>query len=235
MNRVCAAEDCECSLDGCRHDGRPKPAQARFCSRKCASRSKKARYRRRKFLGMFRARHPESEQLLVSTDSRSLTELYDRARPPARRAVDPVYSDFGDLPEDYDDDRQGDDGRGAGRGYFGDGMRVHQEAEEIRARYAARIKPLLASQARNGGVKLPAIAQLEAQCTAEVDALMKAHWRREAYERAAREQPKYLASAHERAVESAALTAFARDLGRGHRTASQTPTAGRSVHDAFYF
>ena len=227
MNRVCAADKCECDLDGCQHDGSVKPAQARFCSKKCASRAKKSRYRRRKMLGMFRARHPEAEQLLGSTDSMSLTELYDRARPPARRAVDPVYSDELDLPED--------DGQVAGHAYLNDAGRAHREAEAIRARYEARIRPLLATQARNGGVRLPAIIRLEAERDAKIKALMNAHWKSEAIDRATRERPKYLASANERQLEAAALTAFANDLRRGQRGVSPAPTAGRPTEDVFLF
>lgn len=118
---------------------------------------------------------------------------------------------------------------------FVEAERARQEVERTRARYDARIEPLLASQARNPGVKLPAIARLEAERNAKVKALMNAYWKADALDRAAREQPKYIASARERQLESAALTAFANDLGRGHRTSSQTPTAGRDTRDVFIF
>lgn len=118
---------------------------------------------------------------------------------------------------------------------FVEAERARQEVERTRARYDARIEPLLASQARNPGVKLPAIARLEAERNAKVKALMNAHWKADALDRAKREQPKYLASARERQLEGAALTAFANDLGRGHRSASQPPSAGRETHDVFIF
>ena len=219
-DRVCQRPGCGRAISSRRRK------DTRWCSRSCESKAARAARRNAEF----EAAHPGAAELLRAEDL-SLDQLHARARPPARRAVDPVYSDELDLDDDHPDD----DGQGAGRAYLNDAGRAYKEADDIRARYEARIRPLLSTQARNGGVKLPAIARLEAERDARINAVMKAHWKAEALDRAAREQPKYIASAHERAVESAALTAFANDLRRGQRGVSPAPTAGRPTEDVFLF
>jgi hypothetical protein len=213
------------SVRRCGHCGDPLLSQrrgAKFCSRECKELARARRRRASKRVTAFRRKHPR--------EAASLDELYRRAKPPVRRAdVDPVYSDENDLPPG-DDDGQDDGG-----GYLNDSMHVYQEVERIRARYARLIAPMLATQTRNGGVRLPAIVRLEAERDEKVNQIMKAHWKAEAYDRAEREAPRYRASAHERAVESAALAAFGNDLRRGHRGVSQPTPAGRPTRDVFLF
>jgi hypothetical protein len=174
--------------------------------------------------------------------------LSERARPPVRRAaseVDLVHSDYLDVDvyEQSDDDGHDEQGIHSGPGQpgrwqdnaFARGQELAVAIERIRAHYDTLITPMLSTQKRNGGVRLPAIARLEAERDAEVNALMRAHWKAEALDRAMREAPKYLMSAHERQLETAALTSFGNDLRRGHRGVSQTPTAGRPTEDVFLF
>jgi hypothetical protein len=224
------------SVRRCGHCGDPLLTQrrgARFCSRECKELARARRRRASRRVTAFRRKHPLETDLAV---------LHDRARPPGHRADAPsVYSDFGDLPEDYDDDdEQGiysgpaDPGRWQDSA-FARGQAMAKEVERIRADYDRRARPYLDVQRRNGGVVRPELAALVRERDAKISDLTRAHQKAEAYELAERNRPKYIASAHERQMETAALRAFAKDLGRGRRVASQPPTAGRPTEDVFLF
>lgn len=103
--------------------------------------------------------------------------------------------------------------------------------EGVRARYDALIRPLLAVQRRNGGVRLPTLVQLELERKREIDAITKAHQKAEAHEMAARDAPWRAVAAHERQAEQAALNSLARDLPRSSRRYQGAEPAGRDTAD----
>jgi hypothetical protein len=117
---------------------------------------------------------------------------------------------------------------------WNDALRVEQAVQAIRARYEAKARPLLATQRRNGGVRLPQLAQLDLACEREIEAVLRAHELAVAYERAARDAStgRAQARAHERQRGAQNLAALAQDLGRGRRTDAPEPP-GRSVRDAW--
>jgi hypothetical protein len=80
----------------------------------------------------------------------------------------------------------------------------------------------------------PELAALTRERDTWIRELQNAHWRAEAYELAARDQPRNLASAHERQAETAASLAFARDrYSSRHAGRAQPEPAGRNVHDTW--
>jgi hypothetical protein len=97
-------------------------------------------------------------------------------------------------------------------------------------RHAAKY---LAQQRRNPGLVRPELAGLIRDRNAKVNALNRAHWRAEAYERAARDQPVPRVTAHERAVEKAAARSLQIDLGRGRHLRDDPADVGRHVHDTW--
>ena len=128
------------------------------------------------------------------------------------------------------DDDQGDDASAAA---WSDSYRVHTAVEKIEKHYRELARPLLAQQARNPGVRLPGLVKLEIEAEQKVTAILKAHERAQALERAARRQPQQVATAHERAIARAALRSLAADLpGRRHRHAEPEP-AGRDVRSTW--
>ena len=239
MNRVCAAADCECSFDGCQHDGRRKPAQARFCSTTCASRAKKANYRKRKRRGLFAARHPEEAELLESTDSTSLAELHERAGRPAHwDDPETEFSDEFDLPHEHQDDDQGiysgdsaPDPWQTRNEAFAAQQALTDAVEQVRARYERLLAPYRETMRRNIGVKPVAMARLEQQRDAEIRDLERNQQRAEALDHAARMAPHRAAQAAERQQEQAALNAFSRDLMGGSRRYQPPEWNGRATGD----
>jgi ABC-type nitrate/sulfonate/bicarbonate transport system substrate-binding protein len=118
---------------------------------------------------------------------------------------------------------------------WNDTMRVQQAVEKIRAGYEARARPLRAIQRRNGGVRLPALVELERERDAEVQALLRAHQQAAAYARAAREQASGRAQirAQERQRGQQSLAAFARELPGGSRRYGSPIETGRSVWETW--
>jgi hypothetical protein len=138
------------------------------------------------------------------------------------------FSDYNDLIG-LDDD-PGDDASAAA---WSDSYRVHSAVEKIEEHYRELARPLLAQQARNPGVRLPALVKLELECEEKVNEILRAHERAQALERAARRQPQQVATAHVRQLEQAAATAFARDLGRGRYLRAEPEPAGRDVRSTW--
>lgn len=238
MNRVCAADACDDSLDGCRHDGSRKPAQARFCSSTCRDRTKKSNYRKRKRRGLLAARHPEAAQLLESTRSESLTELYERAGDP------PDWTDLDDdhhLDDDHQDHLDDDPGIYSGGQLAPDPWQQSHEAEAnllaaidvIKADFDRRAQKYLLQQKRNPGPMRPELAALLRERDSKISELTRAHQLAQALEWAARDRPWRVASAHERQVEQAAARSFAMDLRRGRFLRAEPESAGRDVHQTW--
>lgn len=201
-----------------------------FCSQGCRLRA----FRQRRRLDKLRSNSPETAKALA--DEMSLTELAARRRGhrPDHWAdieagrVDPgliEHTDHHDLVALADDD--------PGDLAWSDTYRVQQAVEKIENHYRKLARPLLAQQARNGGVRLPGLVKLEQECADKIDAIVKAHERAQALDRAARRQPATVATAHERQLEQAALRSLAADLpGRRHRHAEPEP-AGRDVRSTW--
>jgi hypothetical protein len=147
-------------------------------------------------------------------------------------------SDYDDIEDDLDLDLLDDDiedGNDEADSLSWDtGWEVQQRVEQIRATYAAQARPLLALQKRNAGVRLPALAKLQADCEREVQSVVKSHQLAAAYERAARDQASGRAQMHaqERHQGQQNMAAFAADLGRGRYLSGPEP-AGRTVHDTW--
>jgi hypothetical protein len=232
MDRSCAAPDCECPLSGCRHDGRVKPAQARFCCPACATRTRVANHRKRRRRSRFARLLGMSEQLLDVTESdsgASLTDLYDRAGAPRDRRDDPEsYSDWGEIPGDDDVGAPPDE---PGDVAWSEVYKAEQAIETIRQKYRELARPYLQQVKRNPGVRPAQLVALEIECQKKTDAILKARDRAQALERAARLAPRRLASAHERQMESAAARAFAIDLGRGRFLRDDRADVGRATED----
>jgi hypothetical protein len=213
----------ELTVRACEHCGGPIPGRrkdARFCStshRVMASRT--------------RRRDRETHQSLVTrglTDQ-SLAELHAQARPPRHWRDQDADDDKDEFSDEYDVGRL-DEGT---HDVFSEALRVQQAVEDVKAQYDARIQPLLAQQARNGGVRLLALVRLELERDAQVRELLHAHQKVQALEWAERDRPARVATAHERQLEAAASTAFARDLGRGRFLRDDSEPAGRPGADAF--
>jgi hypothetical protein len=231
-----------CQRPGC---GRQIPSRkrkdARWCSRSCESKARRAAARKVRF----EAANPGSAELL-GAEGQSLTDLYDGAgRPDHWDDPETKFSDEFDLLHDDQDDEHQDDETGivggdGDPGYNPDtAWAARQEfasaVERIQARYESQLRPYRDALRRNLGVKPVAMARIEAQRDAEIQELTRAHQLAEAYELAARDQPYRRASAHERAVEKAAARSFANDLGRGRHLRNDPADVGRATSDAFMF
>jgi hypothetical protein len=152
------------------------------------------------------------------------------------------YDDYDEHPEVKPDEPGYADGLldaneepgEAGPAPWNDYMRMERLIDQIRAHYEAKARPLLAQQRRNGGVRIPALAQLDLECEREIDTVVRTYQQAGAYARAARDQAS--GRAHMRAVERQRsrqnLGSFAQDLGRGRRYEAPEP-AGRSVRDTW--
>jgi hypothetical protein len=138
-----------------------------------------------------------------------------------------------EFTDTYDLTGQDDDRDDASAAAWSDSYRVHTAVGKIEEHYRELARPLLAQQARNPGVRLRELVALEQECADKIDAILRAHERAQALERAARRQPQQVASAHERAIEAAAARSFARDLGKGRHLRAEPEPAGRDVRSAW--
>lgn len=114
-----------CQRAGC---GRPIPSRkrqdARWCSRSCESKARRAASRKARF----EAANSDAAELLRA-EAQTLAELHDKAGPPRDRRDDPRnFPDFGELPGDYDTAAEIDD--------------EHQDNEQ-----AARVRAMLRDDA----------------------------------------------------------------------------------------
>jgi hypothetical protein len=226
-----------CQRAGCGRQIPPrKRKDARWCSRSCESKARRAAAR----MARFEAANGSAE--LLGVESQSLGELYDRSgRPDHWDDPETEFSDAFDLLHEAQDDSQDETGIVAGNtapdpweqrnAAFRERMQLTEVAEEIRTRYEHLLEPFRQSSKRNPGVRPVAMARLEQERDEEIRELHIRQQRAEALEHAVRMAPQRAAQAAERRLEQAALNAFGRDLMGGSRRYQAPQWSGRPTDD----
>jgi len=216
-----------CQRPGC---GRPIPSRkrqdARWCSRACESKARRAAGRKAGFI----AANPGAGELLHA-EAQTLVSLHGNARAP--RPWADIEAGRADPDEDdatvRERDHQGydeDAGIHAGGQLAPDPRRRRNEAfagqlalmdaiERVHTDFDRRARPFIEQQRRNPGVVRPELAALLRERDSKIGEMTRAQQLAQALERAARDQPQRAATAHERHLEEAASRAFAMDLGTG--------------------
>ncbi|HET9081117.1 MAG TPA: hypothetical protein VFO01_11475 [Trebonia sp.] len=192
-------------------------------------------------------RRKRQAEIHASLVTRGLTdqtfaEFREHARP--THGDDPQnYTDFGEVPGDFEHKQGRDDERGivAGGSYIDPGqerdsafagqMALQEAIDAVNTEYDRRARPYRATMKRNPGVVLPELAALMRDRDARIADLTRAQQRAQALDQAARNAPQRAVQAHERQQEQAALTALARDLPGGSRHCAPPQWTGRPTGD----
>lgn len=218
-----------CQRPGC---GRAIPSRkrkdARWCSRSCESKARRAAARKARF---------EAAAELLPTESQ--VELHDRTgRPDHWDDLETEFSDEFDLLHEAQDDEAGivaadtEPDPWRERHDAWEARMAHIEAvEAIQARYERVLAPYRETMRRNPSVKPVAVARLEQARDEEIRELTHAHQKVEALETAARMAPQRAVQAAERQLVQAALNAFGRDLMGGSRRYQPPEWTGRPTDD----
>lgn len=177
-------------------------SRAQYCTRSCKESAREKRKRERERVATYRAKYPDV----------------------ARAWDEPGHDDDNDQ-EHQDQDDNGPD-------TFGHLLSLHEAEQDIRARYERHMKPYLAQQRRNPGVRLPGLVALERERDQEISRMVREYERADELSRATYSEPQRIVRAHERQTERAALQALGNDrYGTRPGRLRQPEFHGRATHD----
>lgn len=171
--------------------------RALYCSRRCKELAREKRKRDRERVDTYRATYPDVAETLRTFDD---------------------YAQDDEDPQDQDDNATDT---------FGHLLAIHEAEQEIWARYERLMKPYVAAQRRNPGVRLPGLVALERERDQELAGLTNTGDVLTNTDRAT--EARRINEARERRAERAALQALGNALP-GHRS-GHVSYRGRETHD----
>jgi hypothetical protein len=157
-------------------------ADSQYCTRTCKQKARAKRRRRDARVDRYRTAYPDA------------ADTWDGP------GHDYAQGDNAGLPDDNEADNEPDT--------FSHLLRLHEAEQDIRARYERLMKPYLAQQRRNPGVRLPEIVALERERDRELAGLANTG---DELDQASRREPQRINETRERQKNRAALQALGND------------------------